>query len=293
MAKKSCLIQIYGYETRYFNRQVINNIEKFPSDFMFRLTKEETENLMCKKFTSSWGGARTLPYAFTEQGIYMLMTILKGELATKQSILIIRVFKSMKDYIVADHGLLSAKDIVLLPKKVDQNAKKIKEISRKLEEVMDNFVDPSLRKHFLIMNGERIESDVAYQSIYSMAKRSILLIDNYIDVKTLQLLKSSRKGLEIIIFSDNKARNSLNMDFITDFRKDRPDIDLSFKEACKKFHDRYVILDFGEVDETFYHCGVSSKDSGACITSIIKIENPFVYHPIIDEAMNNNPLLFS
>ena len=79
------LAEIYGYETRYFNRQVKSNINRFDEDFMFQLTKEEVANLMCKNFTSSWGGTRKLPYAFTEEGIYMLMTVLKGDLAVDQS----------------------------------------------------------------------------------------------------------------------------------------------------------------------------------------------------------------
>ena len=80
------LAEIYGYETKNFNRQVKNNIEKFEGeDFMFRLTEEEMDDLRCKIFTSSWGGTRYLPYAFTEQGIYMLMKVLKGEIAVKQS----------------------------------------------------------------------------------------------------------------------------------------------------------------------------------------------------------------
>lgn len=80
------LAEIYGYETKNFNRQVKNNIEKFEGeDFMFRLTEEEMHDLRCKIFTSSWGGTRYLPYAFTEQGIYMLMKVLKGEIAVKQS----------------------------------------------------------------------------------------------------------------------------------------------------------------------------------------------------------------
>ena len=78
------LAEIYGYETRFFNRQVKNNIERFAEDFRFQLTEKELQNLMCKKCTSSWGGVRKLPYAFTEQGIYMLMTVLKGDLATRQ-----------------------------------------------------------------------------------------------------------------------------------------------------------------------------------------------------------------
>lgn len=94
------LAEIYGYETRYFNRQVNNNIERFDLDARFQLTKEEYQNLMCKNFTSSWGGTRKLPYAFTELGIYMLMTVLKGELAVDQSKKLIRLFKRMKDFIV-------------------------------------------------------------------------------------------------------------------------------------------------------------------------------------------------
>ena len=72
------LAEIYGYETKNFNRQVKNNSAKFEGDdFMFQLSKDEWENLSCKKFTSSWGGLRYLPMAFTEQGIYMLMTVLR------------------------------------------------------------------------------------------------------------------------------------------------------------------------------------------------------------------------
>ena len=79
------LAEIYGYTTTRFNEQVKNNAEKFDDDFMFQLTKSEFENLISKKSTSSWGGRRKPPYAFTEQGIYMLMTVLRGELAVKQS----------------------------------------------------------------------------------------------------------------------------------------------------------------------------------------------------------------
>ena len=95
----SDLAYIYGYETRYFNRQVKNNIERFDSDFMFQLTEQEFKDLKCKKFTSSCGGVRKMPYAFTEQGIYMLMTVLKGDLAIKQSKALIRIFKRMINYL--------------------------------------------------------------------------------------------------------------------------------------------------------------------------------------------------
>ena len=91
------LAEIYGYTTKTFNQQVRRNLDKFPDDFIFQLTQEEkTIILRSQIVTSSWGGSRYLPYAFTEQGIYMLMTVLKGELATQQSITLVRLFKSMK-----------------------------------------------------------------------------------------------------------------------------------------------------------------------------------------------------
>lgn len=105
----SDLAKIYGYETRTFNQQVKNNIEKFEEDFMFRLTENEYSFLMSKNLTSKnnigRGGRRKLPYVFTEQGIYMLMTILKGDLAIKQSKALIRVFKKMKDYLINNNIL--------------------------------------------------------------------------------------------------------------------------------------------------------------------------------------------
>ena len=100
------LAEIYGYETRKFNEQVKHNIKKFDDDFRFQLSESEfTElksNLMSKIWTSSWGGVRKQPFAFTEQGIYMLMTVLRGEQAIAQSKALIRLFKQMKDYIVAE-----------------------------------------------------------------------------------------------------------------------------------------------------------------------------------------------
>ena len=85
------LAEIYGYTTKRFNEQVKNNIEKFDDDFRFQLSGEEWENLRSKKSTSSWGGTRYLPYAFTEQAVYMFMTVLRGELAVKQSEALIRL----------------------------------------------------------------------------------------------------------------------------------------------------------------------------------------------------------
>ena len=93
------LAEIYGYEVKALNQQVKRNIGRFPEDFMFQLTQEEDKNLKSQIVTSSWGGKRKLPYAFTEQGIYMLATVLRGELAEQQSIFIMRAFREMRHYI--------------------------------------------------------------------------------------------------------------------------------------------------------------------------------------------------
>ncbi len=91
----------------------------------------------------------------------MLMTILKGELATKQSLALIRAFKSMKDYIIENKNVLTTNDTIKLVNLVNDNVKRIDVIEQKLEIVMDNFIDPSTYKHYLILNGEKIEADIA------------------------------------------------------------------------------------------------------------------------------------
>ena len=154
------LAEIYGYETKNFNRQVKNNIEKFEGeDFMFQLTENEFENLRCKNFTSSWGGSRYLPNVFTEQGIYMLMTVLRGELAIKQSRALIRTFKQMKDFIIENQDFISSKELVQIAIQTNKNTNDIAKINDKistlatkedLKKVMDNFIDPDTYKHFLL-----------------------------------------------------------------------------------------------------------------------------------------------
>ena len=278
------LAEIYGYETKRFNEQVKNNIEKFDKDFRFRLTKEEYENILrTKKSTSSWGGTRHLPYVFTEQGVYMLMTVLKGELAIRQSKALIRIFKSMKDYIIENKDLLNNNANIL--KIVNSNTKRIESI----ESVINNFSIDS-KKHYLILNGEKIEADIAYQEIYKNAIKSIYIIDDYIDIKTLQLLKCINNDIEVTIFSDNKSRNNLNKNFINDFINDTG-INIKLKKNNDKFHDRYIIVDFDTENECIYHSGASSKDAGKRITTILKIEENNLYRNIILEILNNEELI--
>lgn len=294
------LAEIYGYETKNFNRQVKNNIEKFEGeDFMFQLTENEFENLRCKNFTSSWGGSRYLPNAFTEQGIYMLMTVLRGELAIRQSRALIRTFKQMKDFIIENQDFISSKELVQIAVQTNQNTKDIAEIKSQmatkedLKKVMDNFIDPDTYKHFLLMNGDKIEADVAYTKIYKSAKKSIYVIDNYIGLKTLELLRAAKDNVEIIVFSDNvKNKDMLTKNILNDFRKDYPNINLKMKVAGKKYHDRYIAIDYGTENEDFYLCGASSKDAGNKISTISKIEESSkdMYHTMFGGMLSNKDL---
>ena len=100
------LAALYGYEVRALNQQVKRNIGRFPDDFMFQLTKDEAPN--SNFYSGQEGGRRKPPYAFTEQGIYMLATVLKGEVAEQQSIFIMRAFREMRRFI-SNNALLFEK----------------------------------------------------------------------------------------------------------------------------------------------------------------------------------------
>ena len=297
------LAEIYGYTTTRFNEQVKNNSEKFDDDFMFQLTKSEFENLISKKSTSSWGGRRKLPYVFTEQGIYMLMTVLRGELAVKQSKALIRMFKQMKDFIIENQDFIGSKEFVQIAIQTNQNTNDIARLDSKvnilatkedLKKVMDHFIDPDTYKHFLLMNGDKIEADVAYTKIYKSAKKSIYVIDNYIGLKTLELLRAARDNTQIIVFSDNvKNKDMLTKNILDDFRKGYPTINLKLKIAGKKYHDRYIAIDYGTEHEAFYLCGASSKETGNKISSITKIEESSkdMYHMMFSGMLSNNVVI--
>ena len=304
------LAEIYGYSTKVFNQQVKNNIEKFDEDFRFQLNSEEIEELSrCKictlnmeseniessrsKFLTLNKGSRGsnikyAPYAFTEQGVYMLMTVLKGERATAQSKALIRLFKQMKDYIIAENrNLLGYDGIAQIAVQTERNAKDIAVIQSDLQKVMENFVDPSTFKHFLILNGQKLDADVAYTQIYGMAKKSITIIDDYVGVKNLDLLRGIAKGVSVTIYSDENGYESLTEQIRKDFLKARPDVKFDKKRTNDKFHDRYIFLDYGLRGEKLFHCGASSKDAGNKITTIMQIENTEIYHVLMEKLLVN------
>ncbi|MGG6822352.1 UNVERIFIED_CONTAM: ORF6N domain-containing protein [Streptococcus canis] len=310
------LAEIYGYETKTFNQQVKNNIEKFDDDFRFQLTKDEWEILRSKKLTSKSeagsGGRRYLPFAFTEQGIYMLMTVLKGELAVKQSKALIRTFKQMKDYILENQGLIGKREFLQLSMQITSNVVEMQDLRRDLRDVEEQVADvvntlsnvvhkselselildlsnPSLKYGFLLLNGQPIEANLAYKDIYSVAKKSIYIVDNYIGVKTLVLLKDIDSSVEIIIFSDNIGKGLHTLEY-QDFCREYPHVNIKFQKSGRAFHDRYIIIDWNTDNQRIYHCGASSKDVGQKITSILEVADQMIYTDLINKLLKN-PIL--
>ena len=268
----SDLAEIYGYETKNFKRQVKNNIAKFEGDdFMFELNDEEVENLSrCKNFTLNMGRGSNIkykPYVFTEQGVYMLMTVLRGELAIKQSRALVKTFKKMKDYILENRDLIGRREILQLSmetannrieinkinsnmtsleKQISDVAEGLKDVVTKSElaDMMNSFVSDDDEK-WLMFNAKFSSADEVYESIYRQAKSSIYVVDNYIGLRTLVHLKNSPTGVNIILFSDNVGNNRLHNIEYTDFRKEYPTVKLSMKKTGGIFHDRFIVLDYG------------------------------------------------
>ena len=227
------------------------------------------------------------------------MTVLKGDLAVQQSTALIRLFKQMKDYIAAENAPDISAEMVALATQTSQNTRDIAEIATDvrtlsnkvernenfLQKVMENFVDPSTFKHFLILNGQRLEADVAYTQIYSMAKKSVLIVDNYVDIKTLNLLRNVHEGVSILIASDLYGRTSVTDDMLNDFRAAMPGVSIDKVSAAHKFHDRYILIDFKTKSEKLYHCGASSKDAGNKITTIVRLDDIDAYRNMFEELL--------
>ena len=291
------LAEIYCYSTSRFNEQVTRNIDKFDTDFMFELTKEEYQILISQNATSSWGGRRKLPRAFTEQGIYMLMTILRSDLATVQSKKLIRLFKNMKDYIIENQQLMiTQKDYAALARKVESNSEDIEKIKENmvtkadLSDFMELFDSGIEHDEVLILDGEPFKADLAYQKIYRRAKKSLMIIDDYISTKTLQHLLHSKRSVKLTIVSDNKAKPPLRQTEYTDFLKENPGRSIVFITSSNKAHDRYIILDFDTKDMKIYLCGASSKDAGRRITTITQLKDILVYIDMAKDLLADPPL---
>lgn len=299
------LAEVYGYSTKRFNEQVKRNADKFDEDFMFRLTDAEIEELRSQNATAILSTmSRTLPYAFTEQGVYMLMTVLKGDLATRQSKALIRLFKRMKDRVEDSRALVGQREFLQLSMQVADSFSETMELSRELREVeasvahvideLDDCVHKSEignlaeslgkaadKYGWMLLDGQPVEAAATYADIYSRAQRSICVIDNYVGPRTLSLLGKARAGVAATLFTDNLA-HSLDEADLEAFRSEYPGIALEVKPIGGFVHDRFIAIDYGTSAETVYHCGASSKDAGRRVTTILPMTSPETYRQLFD-----------
>ena len=251
----SDLAMLYGYEVKRFNEQVKRNIARFPEDFMFQLTENEVIDSLRSQFatlneTENKRGAhrKYLPYAFTEQGIYMLATVLKGEIAEKQSIFIMRAFREMRHFI-ANNALLFEKVSNIELKQLEYQ----KTTDERFDKVFRYIDDHAESEQKIFFDGQIYDAFSFITSVIQKAKQEIILIDNYVDIDTLNILAKKNKNVDVKIYTLNNS--NLTQKDIANFNAQYPTLTVA---KTKSFHDRFIILD----EQTVYHIGASIKDAG-------------------------------
>ena len=253
----SDLAQLYGVETKRINEAVKNNPDKFPDDFYFEATDDELENLRSKISTSSWGGNRYSPKLFTEQGIYMLATVLKSKVATNITVMIIRTFANMR-------RLIKSNDFYSHQLKELEKRQLIYEIKSddKFDKIFNALENKQLHPtNGIFYNGQIFDAYVFISDLIKIANESIVLIDNYVDDTTLTLF-SKNQNIKIQIFTSTISKQ-LQLD-INKYNQQYNNLEV---KITKNFHDRFIILDDCDV----YHIGASLKDLGNKIFAFSKI----------------------
>ena len=274
----SDLADIYGYELKAMNQQVRRNIDRFPEDFMFQMTRDEVDLVKSQFVTSrentffsgQGGGRRKLPYAFTEQGIYMLATVLKGELATKQSIFIMRAFKEMRHFI-ANNALMFEKIKSIELKQLEYQ----KDADEKFGRIFEYMANHEEDNQKIFYDGQIFDAFSFLADIIGHAKKEIILIDGYIDVITLNILAKKNAGVNVFAYTLPSTR--ITAQDINNFNAQYPM--LTVKKTIA-FHDRFLIIDGVEG----YHIGASLKDAGKKCFGMNKIEGTNVVKDIMKKA---------
>lgn len=241
---------LYGVETKRLNEQVKRNSERFPDDFMFQLSKEDVEILKSQIATSSWGGDRRLPYAFTEQGIAMLSSVLKSQTAVDVNIRIMRAFVSMRRFIATNAQLFQRLETIeyhQLEMKQHQEItdKRIDEVFKKLDANI-----PPVQGIFY--DGQVFDAYRFVSDLMRKAKHSIVLIDNYVDDTVLTLLDKRENGVAATIYTQ-RISNQFQLD-VDRHNTQYPHIEI---KQFNKAHDRFLLI-----DDEVYHIGASIKDLG-------------------------------
>ena len=253
--------------TKEINQAVKNNPEKFPDRYLFRITDKEYNSLKSKILTSK-GGSRKGHIAFTEQGVYMLATILKSKTATEVSIRIMDTFVKMRHYIKYNEQLLPRK-YLLLEEKVDTNTKRI-------DELFDKFNPKVITKNSIFFKGDIYDAYSALIEIFKLSEEEIIIIDNYAGKELLDILKNVDRN--IVIISSN-INDILKSKYLKQYNN------VSFV-SNDSYHDRFIIIDRKKV----FHSGASFKDLGKKCFGIHEIENKIEIDKLINEVIKNHSI---
>ena len=260
----SDLAKLYNVETKRVNEAVKNNPEKFPRRFSWILTNEEKNNLWSKFSTANISSmSRSNPRVFTEQGVYMLATILKSKIATEVSIRIMDTFVKMRHYINYNKNILPRR-FLLLEEKVDHNTKRI-------DELFDKFNPKEITKDSIFFKGDIYDAYSVLLEIFNLAKDEIIIIDNYVGKVLLDELRRIDK--DIIIISSN-----MNANLKKKYLKQYNNIKFINNDS---YHDRFIIID----RKIVFHCGASFKDLGRKCFGIHEIENSVEIEKLINEVI--------
>ena len=260
----SDLARLYNVETKYLNRQVKRNIERFDEDFMFQLTNDEYRNLKCQIGTStSYGGRRTLPYVFSEMGVATLASILHSDIAINMSKRIIRAFVLMRHYIGTNEYRLSNMESKVIEH--DNRIKLIEESFNKFEE--------KKKVNNIYYRGEIYDAYSAILNIFKEAKEKLIIIDNYADKSLLDIVRDLKVEV-IIITRKNNLLKELDID---KYNKQYDNLKVIYNNT---YHDRYFILD----NEKVYHCGASINRIGYKTFSINLISDKEQYKTFLDKV---------
>jgi len=241
----SDLAVLYGVETKALNQAVKRNIDRFPDDFMFQLSKDELKILESQIVTSKWGGRRTLPYAFTEQGVAMLSGVLKSKTAVRVSIQIMDAFVVMRKFIAANAEVFH---------RLDRVERKQIEYDKKFEEVFDAIQSKGIKpEKGIFFDGQVFDAYAFFSGIVRSAQKSIILIDNYVDDSVLTLFNKRKKDVQVTIFTKDISKQ-LALD-LNRYNSQYPPVEI---KVFRQSHDRFLIID----DKIAYHFGASLKDLG-------------------------------
>ena len=275
------LAKIYGYEVKRLNEQVKRNIRRFPEDFMFQLVEHEIPDSLKSQFATlnvkeNKRGLhiKKMPYAFTEQGIYMLATVLRGELAEQQSIFIMRAFKEMRHFI-ANNALMFERINGLELRQLEYQ----KDTDEKFGKIFAYMADHEEDNQKIFYDGQIFDAFSLLTDIICRAKKEIILIDGYVDVITLNILAKKKAGVDVVVYTLPGAR--ISAQDVRNFNAQYPVLTVKRTTA---FHDRFLILDGMEG----YHIGASLKDAGKKCFGINKIYGTDDIENIVKKAQQTS-----